>query len=125
MVAVKKQKNSTILTGVSLILVAALFSAVSQLILKYGTIVTGNWSLVLYVLGFACATLGAIIMMIAFRFGEVSILQPIMAAAYVFSFILGFIFLGEPATWTKVIGILTIVSGCIFMGIPSKQKGEH
>jgi drug/metabolite transporter (DMT)-like permease len=48
-----------------------------------------------------------------------------MAIAYVFSFILGLIFLAEPATLTKVIGILFIIAGCIFMGLPSKKRSDQ
>jgi len=122
MVSIKNHKNSTLPTGITLIVVAALFSAVSQLVLKYGTNTDGAFAFALYAIGFACAALGAIIMMTAFRFGEVSVLQPIMAIAYVFSFILGFIFLGEATTLTKIIGILLIIGGCIIMGLPSKQS---
>lgn len=108
--------------GLALILLAAICNAVGQLLLKFGTNTTGAGALVLYAAGFILATVGAIFMMTAFRFGEVSILQPIMSIAYVFSFVLGLLFLGEPATMVKIFGTLLIMAGSIVMGLPSRQK---
>ena len=117
--------KSKIKIGLTLIVVAALLSAVSQLILKFGTNINGTWSVVLYGIGFLVSAMGAVLMMTSFRYGEVSILQPIMSVAYVFSFIFGFFFLGEPISQTKIIGTLLIIAGSVVMGLPSKERIER
>lgn len=121
---VKGQSNNFKI-GLGLIILAALCNAVGQLMLKLGTDADGIWSLILYGLGFVIAALGAIFMMTAFRFGEVSILQPIMSIAYVFSFIFGLIFLGETSTITKIMGTVLIIAGSIVMSLPNKNSSSR
>ena len=118
--ATKKKTNNTKM-GIILILLAALGNAVGQLLLKFGTNTTGIWSFVLYGLGFLVAALGAVLMMIGFRYGEVSVLQPIMSVSYVYSFFFGILFLNEGSTTTKIIGTVIIIAGSIVMGLPERK----
>lgn len=52
-------------------------------------------------------------MIIAYKFGKLSVLQPILSLNYALSIVLGFVFLDETITALKVVGVLVIMSGVI------------
>jgi len=64
-------------------------------------------------LGFVFYGAGALIMIIAYKFGKLSVLQPILSLNYALSIVLGFVFLDETITALKVVGVLVIMSGVI------------
>ena len=103
--------------AITLILAAATMSSLGQLAWKIGAEATSNgMAYFLYFLGFIGAGLGMVILMIAFRFGEVSILQPMMSIGFALSIFFGAIFLNEPITMTKVFGTLFIIAGSALLG---------
>ena len=55
------------------------------------------------------------LMLLAYRFGSVSVLQPLLGTNYALSVVLGFIVLGEAVTLPKIIGIIIISAGVIFI----------
>ena len=55
-------------------------------------------------------------MLIAYKFGELSILQPMLSANYIFTILLASLVLKEVITLKKVIGILIITTGVITIG---------
>ena len=115
-------KKENLKMGIIIILFAALGNSLGQLALKFGTNTEGVLGIVWYAGGFSLAALGAVLMMVAFRYGEVSILQPIMSVSYVYSFIFGILFLSEGITTPKVIGTVLIMLGAIVMSLPDKKK---
>jgi len=106
--------------GVLLILGAAVTAAIGQLLWKFGTDSANGW--IFYIIGFAVAGFSAILMMLSFQFGEVSILQPLMSIGYVVSIILGFFFFNEPITLNKIIGTVFVIIGASILAIPDKVK---
>ena len=52
-------------------------------------------------------------MILALRFGDLSVLHPMLGIGYVFSIGLGYLFFGEPIHWKKIIGILIILFGLV------------
>ncbi|MGL5821654.1 MAG: EamA family transporter [Sarcina sp.] len=104
--------NSKNLTkGIILIVIAALCTSFGQLFWKIG--VSHNFFLI--ILGFALYGIGALSMIIAFKFGNLSILHPLMCVGYVFALINGALFLKEPITLNHSIGIIIIILGVIFI----------
>lgn len=73
-------------------------------------------------LGVVIYGLGALVMITAFRFGELSVLHPILSVSYVLSLVIGVAFLEEPATWTKILGIVAIFCGLVFLGLSTKKQ---
>lgn len=69
--------------------------------------------IIIMLLGFVFYGAGALIMIIAYKYGKLSILQPVLSLNYVLSIVLGFVFLHEPITILKIIGVLIITSGVI------------
>lgn len=72
-------------------------------------------------LGFAIYGLGALSMMCAYRFGELSVLQPINSITYVISAILGAFCFQEPITIFKLTGIVIIMAGVIVLAGSSEK----
>ena len=100
-----------------LILSAATMSSLGQLAWKFGADATSNsMAIILYIIGFLAAGLGMVILMISFRYGDVSILQPMMSIGFALSIFFGAIFLNEPITLTKIFGTLFIIAGSALLG---------
>ena len=112
------QKGS-LKTGVVLILLSAFMTSIGQLLWK----LSDGSSLLLIFSGFALYGLGAIAMTISFRFGEISVLHPMLGASLVLSIVYGSIFLNEQITAGKLVGALLIIAGLICLGISGK-RGE-
>jgi undecaprenyl phosphate-alpha-L-ara4N flippase subunit ArnE len=70
--------------------------------------------------GFAIYAFGAVSMILAYRYGELSVLQPINSMSYVFSTILAVLVLHEEVPPVTIAGIVLIVSGVIVIGVNSR-----
>ena len=92
-------------------LLAAVSACIGQLCWKLAS----THGIIFALIGFALYGLGAVLMILAYRFGSVSVLQPLLGTNYVLSVILGFFVLGEAVTVTKIIGIVIITAGVIFI----------
>ncbi|CUO20211.1 membrane protein%2C transporter of cations and cationic drugs [Hungatella hathewayi] len=75
---------------------------------------TGGQTSFLFV-GFLLYGFGALVMMVAYRFGSLSVLQPMLSLNYVFSIVLSAFVLKETITLLKCIGVLIIISGVILI----------
>lgn len=80
-----------------------------------------GYSLAYIAAGFAVYGVGALSMILAYRHGELSVLQPMNSMSYVFSLILAALVLHERVPFTTVIGALLIVSGVIVMGLSGRK----
>jgi drug/metabolite transporter (DMT)-like permease len=60
---------------------------------------------------------GAIIFVICLKFAPVSILYPVTAATYVWSFIFAKMYLGERITKYKILGLCLIILGIILISL--------
>ena len=67
--------------------------------------------------GFAIYAIGAMLMIFSYRYGELSVLQPINSMSYVFSTIIAAYILHEKISLINISGIVLIVSGVIAIGV--------
>lgn len=67
------------------------------------------------VIGFGIYGLGALSMLCAYRFGSLSVLQPINSVSYVIAAVLGYIFFSEDITVGKLVGIGAIMAGVFLL----------
>lgn len=104
--SIKKNK-----IGIGLMCISSIFVCIGQLFWKLAS-TYGIW---LLLMGFAFYGVGALIMIIAYRFGSLSVLQPILSLNYVFSILLAAFVLHEQVTVIKVIGVLVIIIGVILI----------
>lgn len=94
-------------------IIASLFTSIGQFSWK----VFQNEKIILFLLlGFILYSIGAILMIIAFKFGKYSAVHPMLCTSYVFALIFGYIFLKENIDVLQIIGILTITVGVILIG---------
>lgn len=105
--SIKKNKK-----GISLMLLSSLFVCVGQLFWK----LSSDHNIVYLLIGFALYGMGALVMLYAYKFGSLSVLQPMLSANYVFTIILATTVLHETITIAKVVGILVIIIGVIMVG---------
>jgi drug/metabolite transporter (DMT)-like permease len=71
--------------------------------------------------GLACYGLSTILLVLALRYGELSILYPIIALTYVWVSILSVGFLGETLNVYKLLGLIFIVLGVAVLGRKDKS----
>jgi len=104
----------TLWHGLALTLFATFIGATGALYLKKGTNnnlnLFSNWELGL---GVICYGFGAVLVMIALKFGDLNIIFPVTAFTYVWSMLLSKYFLKEQITILRIIGILLVVTGII------------
>jgi len=102
------QKNKK---GILLMLVSSICVCVGQLLWK----LSATQGLIIMLAGFAFYGAGALIMIIAYKFGKLSVLQPMLSLNYVLSIVLAAFVLHEAVTLYKVIGVIVITCGVIMI----------
>lgn len=117
--AQRKQVQNSLYKGIGMMLCSALFTCIGQLCWKLSA---GPYSLAWVFVGFALYGGGALMMILALRFGELSILHPMLSAGYILSIVLGKIVLHEPIRPTKLAGIVLIMVGLVLI---SRAGGER
>ena len=113
------KKKHDLYIGIVLILLSAGLACTGQLLWK---LASRNNSLLLVILGMGLYGLGAVLMIVAFRFGELSVLHPMMSAGYVVSLILGAAVLNEKVTVLRVAGVAVIILGLVFLSASEEKR---
>lgn len=93
-------------------IVSSICACVGQLMWKLSSEQGVFWML----LGFVFYGIGALVMLVAYRFGSLSVLQPMLSLNYVLSIVLAAVVLREAITLWRVIGILIIILGVVLIG---------
>jgi len=106
---------------VALVFSCTVLGAVAQLLIKKGTasITPDLMSIVLNLplfVGYSIYGINTLLMVLALKDGEMSMLYPIIALTYVWTTLLAYLVLGEPPNLYKNVGIITIVIGVAIMG---------
>ena len=102
------QKNKK---GILLMLVSSICVCIGQLLWK----LSATHGLIFMLAGFVFYGAGALIMIIAYKFGKLSILQPMLSLNYVLSILLAALVLHEAITLYKVIGVIIITCGVVMI----------
>jgi undecaprenyl phosphate-alpha-L-ara4N flippase subunit ArnE len=104
--------NKNSIKGITLMLFCSLCLCLGQLIWK---LMPGlHWMYLLS--GFAVFGCGAVLMILAYRYGELSVLQPVNSMSYVYSLLLGYAVFHEEITFFRIIGVIAIMSGVLLLG---------
>jgi undecaprenyl phosphate-alpha-L-ara4N flippase subunit ArnE len=99
--------------GILLMIVSSICVCFGQLFWK----IASNSNTIGYLfVGFLLYGVGAIIMIIAYKFGSLSVLQPMLSMNYVLSLIIAHVILGESITTFKFVGVVIIIIGVILIG---------
>ncbi len=97
--------------GIGLMLISSMCACVGQLMWK----LSDQRGMVYLLVGCALYVIGGMVMLVAYRFGSLSVLQPMLSIGYIFSGILGMVVLHEPLTTTKIFAILIITAGAVLI----------
>jgi len=97
--------------GIARMLTSALLTCVGQLLWK----LAAGGSLWLLLGGFALYGVGALMMILALRCGELSVLHPMLGAGYALSLLFGSVFLQETLSAAKLTGVLVITAGLVLL----------
>lgn len=93
--------------GIILMVLSSIVVCFGQLLWKLGS--QGNFLLLLG--GFLFYGLGAIFMIIAYKFGSLSVLQPILSLNYIISLLVGHFILNEDISLLNILGVIIIIGG--------------
>ncbi|WP_368247120.1 EamA family transporter [Clostridium perfringens] len=104
-------KNKNLNKGIILIFFSALCTSFGQLFWKIGV----DSNLFLLIIGFVLYGIGALSMILALKFGDLSIIYPLMCTSYIFALINGSLFLKEHISLVQLLGIIVIITGVIFI----------
>ena len=113
-----KENKQNLPLGIALMLTASLLTCVGQLCWK----LSASGALGLVLAGFVLYGCGALLMVVALRCGELSILHPMLSAGYVLSIVLGGVVLGESVTALKAAGVAVILLGLVLLSAPEKKE---
>lgn len=100
-------------TGILLMLIAALFTSSGQYFWK----VSNMHSILFVLIGFLFYSIGAVGMIIAFKYGSFSVIHPMMSMSYIFILLIGYYFLNEIINIEKVLGLVLIMLGVVLVGV--------
>ena len=76
---------------------------------------SNDYGLIYLLGGFVLYGIGAIIMVVAYRYGSLSVLQPVLSLNYVISIIIGVAILKEDFSLVKLVGIIIIIFGVVLI----------
>jgi len=98
--------------GILLMVVSSVFVSFGQMFWKmFHT--EGLWALIL---GLVLYAAGAIVMIVAYKYGKLSVLQPMLCLSYVFAIFIAVFILNEMMTPFRLAGIIVIIIGVILIG---------
>lgn len=97
--------------GILIMMASAVCACVGQMLWK----MSAELGIFVALCGFAFYGLGALFMLIAYKYGKLSVLQPMQSVNYVISIVLGTIVFKEAVTAGKIIGVIIIMTGIVLI----------
>lgn len=111
--------NKKLYKGIVIMLCSSLFTCTGQLCWKLSA-VDGALPYILF--GFVLYGLGALMMIFALKFGDLSVLHPMLGIGYVLSIVLGSLVLGESIELKRIIGIVIILFGLVCLARSDRKE---
>lgn len=104
--SLKKNKK-----GIEIMLFSAMCACSGQILWK----MSATYGIFIALLGFGFYGVGALLMLLAYQHGEVSVLQPVQSVNYIFSIIFGYIVFKEQISFVKMLAVALIIIGVVFI----------
>jgi len=109
--------------AILLMILCTVLTSIAQVFYKLGALRLPELITNYHILaGLILYGLGALIMITAFKFGEVTLLYPIIATSYIWVALLSWIIFSESIGFLKVAGIVFIMAGITVTALGSKKK---
>ncbi len=118
----------TRLSAIILVIFCTIFTATGQILWKLGVknlelsflgLIT-NYPLIL---GFVSYGVGTVLLVVALKYGELSVLYPFIALSFIWVGFMSVAFLGEVMTFFKWMAILLIIGGVSLISFKSDKHG--
>ncbi len=129
--AVKDDPAKARKLAIGLVFVCTVLGAAAQILLKAGAddhhssgavelivAIFQNWKLFV---GYACLGLSTVVLMIAFKYGELSLLYPVIALTYVWVAGLSVLIHKEVVNGFRLAGLVLVVVGVAILGKAGKK----
>ena len=118
---------ATKLWAVGLIILTTFLASTAQILYKIGSETLSfnilelltNYHLIV---GLSLYAIGAGLLILSFRGGEVTVLYPLFSTSYIWVSLLSMRFLGEAMNLFKWLGVITILIGISLIGFGSKNS---
>ncbi|MDQ6676410.1 MAG: transporter [Acidobacteriota bacterium] len=117
-----QHKPFTRMQSVGLVFLCTIFGAAAQILMKNGVNHMSHFSPIQAITniplmaGYCLYGINTLLLMLALRDGELSMLYPIIALTYIWVTMLSTYFFGELITLPKIAGIMVIVGGVTVLG---------
>lgn len=106
--------------GIILMICSSICACLGQLLWK----LSADGGFLFLIGGFFLYGIGALTMIVAYKFGKVSVLQPVLSLNFILSIILAATVLDEKITLIKCIGVLTIMVGVLLIAGGDEVKDD-
>jgi len=114
-------------SSIALVTFGAFIGSFSALGLKAGSkrvqnlrLLLTNWPLAAGIAGYL---LSSVFFIIGLKNGELSILFPMVSTGYIWTLVWSRVFFKEPFTRGKFVGLALILTGCVLLGLGTRQPG--
>ena len=117
----------TSLASIGLIVLSTVSGAAAQILLRFGADAIEGANLIGIITnvpligGYACLAMNVVLVVLAFRGGQLSILYPIVALTFVWVAILSPMYFQDVISISKIAGLTLIVAGVSFIGAGSRS----
>jgi len=124
------RKMKTKLWAIGLMVLTTLLTSSAQIFYKIGADKLEYNLLSLFtdyflLIGIFLYAIGAVLMLIAFKGGELSVLYPVIATSYIWVGLLSSYFFSDSLNYLRWIGISSIFFGVVFVGFGSRNKEKE
>ena len=113
--------------SIGLIVLSTVSGAAAQILLRFGADAIEGADLIGIITnvpligGYACLAMNVVLVVLAFRGGQLSILYPIVALTFVWVAILSPMYFQDVISTSKIAGLTLIVAGVSFIGAGSRS----
>lgn len=119
----KKKKLSS---AIVIVIFCTIFTSLAQLFLKFGAdklelSFVGLITNLFLILGCVFYGIGAIILVLALKYGDLSVVYPFISLSFIWVALLSMIFLRESLALLQWVGILIIITGVSFVSWGAKH----
>jgi len=116
---------ATKLWAIILVILMTALTSAAQLLYKAGIAYFPHYLDWRIILGLFIYAIGAIMLLFAFKGGEVTVLYPIIATSFVWVAIFSWVLFGESLNLFKIAGIALIIAGISLLGFASQKKNKQ
>ncbi len=122
-----RSTHYTSLASIGLIILSTVSGAAAQILLRFGADAIEGANLigiltnVPLIGGYACLAINVVLVVLALRGGQLSILYPIVALTFVWVAILSQVYFQDVISIPKIAGLTLIVAGVSFIGAGSRS----